>query len=250
MSTGHNGGKLNAMAEAATNPSNVLASARDYEGSAVVALLESYAPLVHRLAHALCGDARTGNVIAQTVMRRALRVLPRWRDEAEADRWFYHYTVLETRGAPQPPPGAIDPLLAASARNDAPFVALLRAVRALPPQQREAILLHHGEHLNPRYLAVAMDCSAEAAANHLRIATLGLRQLVGTDAAAPLLNELGAAYQRLSPDLSGVGPAIRREVRRFLVPRRVRRIVILLLLLVIAWAIFRGWHVIRSLWGA
>lgn len=238
------------MSHASTLPPNLLASARDYQGSAVVALLESYTPLVHRLAYALCGEARTGNAVAQTVMRRAIRVLPRWRDEAEADRWFYHYTVLETRRAPVPPPGATDPLLAASTRNDAPYVALVRALRALPPQQREAILLHHGEHLNPRYLAVAMDCSAEAAANHLRVATLALQQLSGPDALGPLLNEVGAAYQRLSPDLSGVGPAIRRDVRRYLVPRRIRRIVILALLLVIAWALFRGWHVIRTLWAS
>jgi hypothetical protein len=175
-------------------------------------------------------------------------VLPRWRDDAEADRWFYHYTVLETR-RPYPPgegaaEGAVDPLVAASARTDPPFIAMVRALRVLPAQQREAIVLTHGERLNPRYLAIAMDCSAEAAANHLRAATNHLQQL-GGETAEPLLQDLAAAYQRLAPNVQALHPEIRRQVSRFLFPRRVRRVIILLLLAVIAWAVWHGRGLIR-----
>src|SRR6478672_5186696 len=42
-------------------PPDVLAPARDYNRSAVTTLLESYAPLVHRLAASLCGTAAAGD---------------------------------------------------------------------------------------------------------------------------------------------------------------------------------------------
>jgi DNA-directed RNA polymerase specialized sigma24 family protein len=230
-----------------------LATARDYKRSAVTALLESYAPLVHRLAWSLCGDAAVGDAVTTTVLRRAIRVLPRWRDDAEADRWFYHYTVLETRRAPLMQAAAPDPLVSASPRNDAPYLALARALRALPVQQREAILLHHGEHLNPRYLAVAMDCSAEAAANHLRVATLQLRQLFG-DGVDAMLNDIAIAYQRIAPNTQALHPEIRRQISRFLIPRRLGRITFAVLLIVFAVLIWYAranlvqlWHSLRSI---
>ena len=56
----------------------------------------------------------------------------------------------------------------------------IRALRALPMQQREAFILMHGEKLDVRAIAVAMDCSVLAAGNHLNEATDRLRHLAGS----------------------------------------------------------------------
>jgi hypothetical protein len=118
------------------------------------------------------------------------------------------------------------------------YAAFLKALRALPTQQQEALILNHGEHLNPRYLGVAMDCSSEAAANHLRVATLQLEQMAG--ASAPkLMAELERIYRGLSPPADRVRPEIRRRIRRFLLPRRLRRWLVPIILAAIAWAL---WH--------
>src|SRR5438132_1087343 len=76
---------------------NVLRKARKYKSSAVEELFESYYPTVFRLAHSLCGQQPAARRVIDRVLKQALAVMPRWRDDSDSDRWFYHYTVLETR---------------------------------------------------------------------------------------------------------------------------------------------------------
>src|SRR5258706_665663 len=114
----------------------VLKAARKYRASAVEELFESYYPTVFRLAHGLCGEQSAARRVIDRVLKTALAVLPRWRDDADADRWFYHYTVLETRRN-ESTAGGPDPLLG---KDAAPaYAAFIRALRGLPTQQREAI---------------------------------------------------------------------------------------------------------------
>jgi DNA-directed RNA polymerase specialized sigma24 family protein len=216
---------------------DVLASARKSRESALGALLEAYWPVVTRLALGLCGDAARAHRVVDRVMNQALRALPKWRDETAADRWFYHHTVLESRAGPEQPSGA-DSLLAPGQVQLTEYIAFVKALRGLPRQQQEAIVLNHGEHLNPRYLAVAMDCSAEAAANHLRIATLQLQAMTGERSAA-MLEEMARVYHTLAPASETVRPQVRHRVRRFLLPRRLRRWITWI---VVAAAAFALWH--------
>lgn len=219
-------------------PADLLAPARKYRESAVVELLEGYYPLVHRMAYALCGDAAIARRLVDTVFRRALGILPRWRDDSAADRWFYRHTVQESRRYEADRRGQ-ETLVDAGPRGEE-FVAFVRALRGLPSQQCEAVLLTHGEHLNPRYLGVAMDCSAEAAANHLRAGTQQLQALSSQNYAA-LIETLSRAYRQLAPPPDTARPEIRRHLSTFLRPRIVRRwIVRILLLSVLLGAIV--WH--------
>ena len=216
-------------------PANLLIDARKFRIAAVASLLESYYPTVHRLAYALCGEQAAREVI-QRVFSRALYALPKWRDDSTADRWFYHYTVLASRNCSREH-NAPDPLLNDEA-SDPGYAALIRGLRALPTQQREAIVLSHGEHLNFRYLAVAMDCSTEAAANHLRMATQAL-ELIGGDKLAALLAIFSQAYRRLAPSPDAVRPMIRRRINRYLLPRRLRRGIFALAALITLYALWR-----------
>jgi len=79
------------------------------------------------------------------------------------------------------------------------LVAFVSALRQLETQQREAFLLHHCERLNARYSALAMDCSTEAADNHLKAADQSLRLVAGADFDA-LAKKLADAYAHLAPD--------------------------------------------------
>ena len=87
-------------------------------------------------------------------------------------------------------------------------------------QQREAFILHYGERQNSRYLAVAMDCSTEAAANHLKAATDSLRAIAGPEF-GPFTAQLAHCYTRLTPSEQLVLPSIKSVVRRYVWPRRI-----------------------------
>jgi DNA-directed RNA polymerase specialized sigma24 family protein len=222
-----------------------LADARRLKPKALQTLLtEGYAP-ARRIAHALSGDDRVAGAVAELLVRRSIRMLPRWRDPSSPENWFYHHAVLTTRGvgAPAPDPHA-DPLVVhgATAVDDPAYVAFVRALRHLPAQQREAFILHHGERLNPRLLGVAMDCSASAADVHLRAATDALRA-VGGERADELAAKLTSAYANLRAAQPEPFPAINiyvRHVRRRVWAKRVvRTIVWAAVLSGLGWA---GWY--------
>jgi hypothetical protein len=139
-------------------------------------------------------------------------------------------------------PNVRDDLLAQHDHEPA-WLAFVRAVRQLPRQQLEAVLLHYGEHLNDRYLGVAMDCSADAAHAHLDAARATLRDL-GPANFDPATQKLAAAHVRLGPAAADVPAEARLWAARALRPRRLRRLITwlaaLTALAAAAW-LTRGW---------
>ena len=109
------------------------------------------------MATRLTGDPTAAGVVTAEVFRRLHRQPPPRPPVAgdAASRWFAHHTVLASREWPW------------SGGNATPGTALLAA---LPPQQREALILAHLERFDVRQLAVAMDCSLHAAERHLAAA--------------------------------------------------------------------------------
>jgi DNA-directed RNA polymerase specialized sigma24 family protein len=214
---------------------DVLADARDWKPAALEAVLAAgYAP-ARRIAHALSGDDAVGRAVAELLIRRSLRMLPRWLDPSSAENWFYHHAVLTTRSADVPPPAdpLQDPLVVHGPADRPAYVAFVRALRLLPSQQREAFILHHGERLNARMLGVAMDCSMQAADTHLQAATETLRT-VSEGSVEPQAAELTRAYTALQAAQPDAAPRVRvyvRHVRRRLLLQRVMRVLIVALLL-------------------
>jgi DNA-directed RNA polymerase specialized sigma24 family protein len=222
------------------------------EPAAVEELLTEVYPSVRRMAVALVGREDVGGRVVRGVMNRGLRVLPTWRAGLLPENWFYHHTVLSAReaeaavGAPREPQQ--DPLVTHApppGPTDSGYVAFVRAVRRLPQQQTEAFVLYHGEHLNPRLLGVAMDCSSQAAENHLRAATEALAAMSGGPV-EPHAATLAHAYDALSPSAAEpvkvIRPQVRRAVRARLFRRFVRGLVVLLILGLVAAAAWAGWH--------
>ena len=233
-------------------PSDAFARARKLKPDAVATVLASVYGNVHRLAYGLAGRADVGRGIVRYVMARAVRLLPNWHDEAEAELWFHHFTVLTARRSHRNRPEPLKDLLVVGgdgyhrgaftpAGDDPAYVAFVAALRALPHQQQEAFLLHHGEKLNTRFMSVSMDCSIEAAHNHLRVATGSLRMVAGPSFDA-FTNRLAVAYARQTPSEDLVLPSVKSIVRRRVWPRRVGRWVrAVFVLALLAALIYAAW---------
>ena len=216
------------------------------------AILSESFPAVHRMAHALSGSARTGMLVARYVLRRAVRVMPRWRRGITPENWFYHHTLLVAREASARTPPSVDQdlLVTAGPGGRPAYVAFVRALRGLPRQQMEAFVLNHGEKLNSQLLGVAMDCSATAAATHLAAATQALRTISGS-AFVELVPALERAYMTLTPPETMVRATVAQQVSAGLWAMRLRRItrslLFIAILLLLGYIVWR-WHALLLQW--
>jgi DNA-directed RNA polymerase specialized sigma24 family protein len=229
----------------------VMAKVRKLDRRAVEAVLAECYPAVHRMAHALTGGSAPARRVIRLVFRRGLRVMPSWRKGIVPENWFYHHTLLTARDvAPSPPSADKDLLLTMGAATDPAYAAFVRAVRALPRQQTEAFLLHHGERFNERLLGVTMDCSTQAASTHLNAATEALRQ-IGGEQFVGLTAAIERAYEALTPGETAVTASVARQVRSTLwaagLRRLVRRLILLIVLAGLAYAAWR-WRDVLLHW--
>lgn len=192
---------------------------------ALAALLEHHYPRAYRISVALCGEVLLARDVTRAVLRQATRMHHNWQTDLDAARWFAHHTILLTRQAATLRGGQapIDDVLL-KLTPDPLFITILRTLRFLPPQQREAFLIHHGEGFDLRQLATAMDCSAEAAANHLVAATTALRP-VAQDRLGDFTSALPQWLGRLLPPRETIAIEARRQTSRYLWPRRIERYV-------------------------
>jgi len=130
-------------------------------------------PRMTALAHRLLGDMRDVEDVVQELFVRVWRQAPRWRPgQARFDTWMHRVALnlctdrlrrrrelplSDSWDAPDPALNA-DGLIEQAERS----VAVDKALQALPPRQREAIVLIYYQHLTPQEAATAMDVGAEA----------------------------------------------------------------------------------------
>lgn len=196
---------------------------------------------VYRIALALCGNRPTAETVVEKVLRQSAAIFKRWKTDEEASRWFLHYTVLLSRNAKSPT--GEDLLL--SAATDSESAETIKALRKLPMQQREAFLLHHGEALDLRQLATAMDCSSAAAANHLVGAAKSLEQLcplgIGdfTTQLPGLLRQLLPPSDALNVDLDRI---LAEQRRKEFIAMAIRWLWRLVPLTAIGWLLWWIWQ--------
>lgn len=209
-----------------------LAAARRLSGSAVAEVLREHYPVVHRLAHGLAGRADVGAGIVRYVMQRSIAILPTWDDEAQPENWFHHFTVITARRSIRHRSDPRTDLLLgdSGAPPDPAYIAFIAGLRALPQQQQEAFILHTCERLGPRTSSLAMDCSTEAAGNHLRAGIEALRFVSG-ERFETFTTRAANAYRRLTPPPDAILPRVKSIVRRRVWPRRFMRWIGWLLLL-------------------
>jgi DNA-directed RNA polymerase specialized sigma24 family protein len=225
---------------------DLLARARKDDRKAVVELAAAFYPSVYRMSHALGGRKDVGDGIVRFVMKQSFRAMANWKDEDAPARWFRHHTVLTARRAARHRSTTTnDVLIPPAAGGDAAFGAFVAAIRALPRQQAEAIILHHGEKLELRAMAVAMDCSTVAAATHLSTAHETLTELNGREVNT-LLARLGECYAALEPSEELILGRVRSGARGFLWPRKLARFLramfVLAILVGMAWFAITWWR--------
>jgi DNA-directed RNA polymerase specialized sigma24 family protein len=229
----------------------IIEGARNLNPRAVAELLTTQYASVYRLAYALAGRWDVGRGVARFVLARSVRFMPKWEPEDDPANWFHRFTIMTSRRSlPKHKAKPKNDVLVEQALDpDAEYVAFVAALRHLEPQQREAFLLHHGERLNDRYAALAMDCSTQAAHNHLAVAEKQLRLVAGPNMAA-LTKKLADAYMHLTPADDSVVPAVNRVVFRQVRIRRFFRLVGLLVKLAIVaallWGAWRLYHLLRT----
>jgi DNA-directed RNA polymerase specialized sigma24 family protein len=236
-----------------SNPSlhidaGLFARAKKLQPDALETLVESVYPGICRNGNGLSGREDVGHGIVRFVINHAMHHIQRLRDAPEAQRWFYHFTVLVSRrGQKHEPKAEQDTLVARSGEVSAAYIAFVRGMRALPFQQREAYLLHFGEQLLYRDVATAMDCSIAAVEVHLAGAQQVLQAMAG-ESYEKMKDRLMRAWQNLSPREEAIHPSVRGIIKRLMWPRRIRRIIkIAVSLLVVAALAFGAWR-FRHLW--
>ena len=146
-------------------------------------------PRLLALASRMLGDAAEAEDVAQESFVRVWRQAPRWRaGEARFDTWLYRvalnlcYDRLRCRreDVGEAPPDRLDPDPLPDQRlMQADAAGLVdRALRALPPRQREAIILHYYQELSNVEAAAVMDVSVEALESLLSRARRALRGML------------------------------------------------------------------------
>lgn len=140
--------------------------------------LETYETDVRRFLVALVGPQEAEDC-AQEAFLAALRAYPRLRDGRNLRSWMLtiaHRKAMDAhrsrRKRPEPIAAVPDAAAPAGGESDP---ALWRAVRALPPGQRLAVVLRYVEDLPYREVAAVAGCTEPAARQRVREGLTTLR---------------------------------------------------------------------------
>ena len=149
-------------------------------------LLDAYYDRIHRMAWHWCGSPEAAQDIAQDVCVKLATSIAGFRAEAEFATWVWRITyntaidhLRRMRRVQVTPPAEMMALVDQPAcdtpESDADARDLWRAVRTLPAQQRDAVLLVYAEDMSHAEAAEILGCSANTVSWHLHEARKALR---------------------------------------------------------------------------
>jgi RNA polymerase sigma-70 factor, ECF subfamily len=171
-------------------------SDQDLAGRAAAGCRASFAALVarhydriHRLAWRWSGSQAVAEDVAQDVCIKLATAIRSFRGEAQFTTWAYRIayttTIDHLRADQRTKPLAPSEMMALidGPANDSPEASLIgrevwQAVRGLPAQQRDAVLLVYGEDMNHAEAAVVMGCSEKTVSWHVFEAKKRLKVLL------------------------------------------------------------------------
>lgn len=175
------------MGEVSDRELAVRAAAGD--AAAFGTLLERHYDRIYRLAWRLVGSRDDAEDVAQDVCVKLATAIRGWRGEAELSSWIWRIAwnaatdMLRARQRTR----ATDPSeMASLAEAPIPVTPedrvegqeLWQAVRALPPQQRDAVLLVYGEDMSHGEAAAVLGCSEKTVSWHLHAARKRLKTML------------------------------------------------------------------------
>jgi RNA polymerase sigma-70 factor (ECF subfamily) len=149
-------------------------------------LLDAYYERIHRMAWRWCGSADAAQDIAQDVCVKLATSISGFRSDAAFATWVWRITynaaIDQLRAAQRfkatspadmmtltDQPSAHTPVVDAEARD------LWSAVRTLPAQQRDAVLLVYAEDMSHAEAAGILSCSTKTVSWHLHEARKTLK---------------------------------------------------------------------------
>lgn len=156
--------------------------------AAFEALLERHYDRIYRVAWRLLGRQADAEDVAQDVCLKLASAIRGWRGEAEFTTWVYRIAynrALDELRSRQRivtlPPSNVLAMLEVPVEDGLDAVEqrqLWSAVRSLPDQQRDAVLLVYGEDLSHAEAARVMACSEKTVSWHLHEARKRLRAIL------------------------------------------------------------------------
>ena len=153
------------------------------------ALIERHYDRIYRLAWRWCGSREAAEDIAQEVCVKLAHAIRGYRGDAAFTTWLHriaytttldHLRARQRMVAVEPSEivrlidGAVETPAVDSDLND----EIWQAVRALPPQQRDAVFLIYGEDMSHAEAAAIMGCSEKTVSWHIHEAKKKLKILL------------------------------------------------------------------------
>ena len=155
---------------------------RDDARSLVGRLYDTYGAALYRYAVILLADAAAAEDVVQQVFTTILRLQPRMVDEAHylrravRNECYSHLRRMRKRSEVGDTGTLIEPVVGSVFSEES--LALERAIRELPPEQREVIYLHVFEGLTFQEVATRLEESINTVAARYRYALERLRQML------------------------------------------------------------------------
>jgi RNA polymerase sigma-70 factor (ECF subfamily) len=184
--------------QAALTPTDdeLLSAARRGDAAALEALLVRYQPHLYRFGLRMCGNVEDAGDVAQESLISMARSLRDFRGDSSVSSWLYTIArrfCVKKRRRSKFAPAREEPLDApesATARrlvdptpspeqtasNRELATALTRAIDALPPPQREVLVLRDVEGLSAVDVAKVLGISVEAVKSRLHRARVAVRE--------------------------------------------------------------------------
>lgn len=158
---------------------------RQGDEAAAEELIRRYYPAVFRYCRRRCGSRETAEDLTQETFLRLFRALPDYREQGRFRAYIFliasRLCIDESRKTPAYPLG--DGEEPAAARDELGRIEdrdqIRGLLRALPPEQREAVVLRFGERLSFRDIAKVMGCTAWTARGRVRCALKNMRKGIG-----------------------------------------------------------------------
>ena len=150
--------------------------------SLVGRLYDTYGASLYRYAAVLLADATAAEDVVQQVFTSILRQGPRLDEEAHylrravRNECYSHLRRRRKHGEVGHEHALIEPVVDSASAEDR--IALERAIRELPPEQREVIYLHVFEGLTFQEVATSLDASINTVAARYRYALERLRTIL------------------------------------------------------------------------
>jgi len=174
--------------DATAQTSELIKRAVNGDAEAFAVIIEGHYDLIYRTAYKWCGSRTDAEDVAQDVCVKLAAALKSFDGRSAFSSWLYRVTLnavrdmQRARGRHDRKAGA----LALVAPDDAPpeqedataASELWQAVRTLPDQQRDAVLLVYAEDMSHREAGEIMGCKEATVSWHIHEAKKTLRGLL------------------------------------------------------------------------